>query len=91
MAYESKYLNSALLSKIMEYTNPDETVESMAFPFGLFKSIMNDETLQPVISNSRTIKEKFTDLQDCGYISKGDVPRINLDKTRNYLHKCGVF
>lgn len=91
MAYESKYLNSVLLNKIMEYTNPAESIESMALPFRLFKTIMNDETIQPVISNSRTIKDKFADLQDCGYISKGDVPRINLDLTRDYLHKCGVF
>lgn len=91
MGYESKYLNSALLKKIMEYTNPDKTTESMSFPFALFKQIMNDETIQPIISNSRTIKEKFKDLQDCHYITKGEVPRLDLDEVRSYLDKCGVL
>lgn len=85
MGYKPIYTVTALLRKIeqcMDLSNePSKTLT-----FELFKKIMMDEeTIQPVISNSRTVKEKYRDLQDLGYITKSSVPRLDVNKLYNKL------
>ena len=84
MAYENKYTVSSMLNKISLCVAMDGP--SIPFPYRLFKRIMMDnELIAPVITYERTLKQKYQDLVDLGYISESEAPRLNVIKVKDKL------
>lgn len=84
MAYDNKYTVSSMLNKISLCIAMNEA--SVPFPYKLFKRIMMDnELIAPVITYERTLKQKYQDLVDLGYISESETPRLNVIRVQEKL------
>lgn len=84
MTYENKYKISAILNKIALCIALDQ--ESIPFGYRLFKRIMMDnEEIEPVITYERTLKQKYQDLVDLGYVSDSDYPRLDITRVKAKL------
>lgn len=46
---------------------------------------MDNELIAPVITYERTLKQKYQDLVDLGYVSESEAPRLNVLKVKDKL------